>query len=185
MSQDQHPNVGALLSLGKIGACGVVVHAGEPGAGRYAYFPDNETESWRDKLVEDTTLADKKAADMLVDSGAPVAVLATKDGNHTILVNLNAFHGLKSAKGPSPAHWEPKPVHSTMHGKFAGVLIRDKKKYYEVGARDLYEMAAIDAGEARVLVRRGTIAAAIPDNDLPIGTNCVLVNLTQLLPAEK
>jgi hypothetical protein len=31
-------------------------------------------------------------------------------------------------------------------------------------------------------VRRGAVTAAIPNNDLPIGTNCLLVNLTQLLP---
>ncbi len=181
-------NDSSLRNLGRIGARGMVVHSGRAAEGRYGYYPDNEEETWHSKAVDLETYAEKHKLDptvvkTLVSYGVPVTVVPGKSRRaekHTILVNLDAFRGLKAdRKGARRADESPM---GEMPEQFDGLLIQEDEKYYALAPTDFHPLEPEDAGEAQVLVRRGALAAAIPNNDLPIGTNCVLVNLTQLLP---
>lgn len=163
--------------LSTIGARGLVSHAG-PDEGTYGYVADNDESTWRAYPVVDLNkfLTDRGYANNVVDklqgTKTPIALLPTKAS--TVFLNLDAFTQL-----PAPAA-APAPTPKEIPPGDDAVLVCEKNAFYAVSTKDFQALAPIDAGEARILVRRGAVTAAIPQNDLPVGTNCVLINLTQL-----
>lgn len=171
--------------LSKIGLRGVVVHSGESEAGAYAYFPDNKDESWRTHGVSIGDVAASRGFDpalvtQLADNQVSVAVLKTTGRAKTLFLNLDAFLdlGREEAAAAGAATSVP-PADAN------AILIREDKQYYLISEGELRDLSPKDAGEAKIVVRRGAVTAAIPNNGLPLGTNCVLINNTQLLGPSK
>lgn len=172
-------------ALGEIGTRGLVIHTKDRQKGEYAYFADNGDESWRTFAVNLEEFAKARGLDpgqvaALANAGAPIAAFppgASGVTAPTIVLNLNAFHDLPASEAPSRSPQTPK-----LPGDVAAVLIREGNSYYAVSAGEFHPLRAEDAGEAKILVRRGAVAAGIPENSIPVGTNCILINLTQLLP---
>ncbi len=169
-------------ALSEIGTRGIVVHEGDAEIGLYKYFSDNEVESWRThqvdlgRFVQDRQLP-PNMIESLVTADVPVAVINMNAPVKTFFLNMEAFHRLgdggqlsSNAPGSNP------PTSAD------AILIREKNYFYAISRNDLHSLDNADASEAKILVRRGAITAGIPNNDIPYGTNCVLVNLTQLLP---
>lgn len=166
--------------LGKVGLRGLVLHDGDPETGRFAYYPDNELESWRQLRTGLAGFAEARGLDLkqlsvLEETGVAVAVL--RGNGRTFFLNLDGFHGLGWEETIRAADRST----SVPDGEDA-VLIRENGDYYVVAKSELRELNRKDAGEAKIVVRRGAVTAAIPNNGLPLGTNCVLINLTQLVP---
>jgi hypothetical protein len=167
--------------LGLIGLRGIVVHTGEPEAGEYAFYPDNKNESWRQRGVLLGDVAQTRGftpelVELLVANGVAVAILQRSESGKTVFLNLDAFRGLGREEALPPA-----VDRSSVPAEEAAILIREDEKYYFVPYAALTYLLPRDAGEAKIVVRRGAVAAAIPNNGLPLGTNCVLINLTQLV----
>jgi hypothetical protein len=181
-----------LRRLGSIGARGMVIHAGTRGGGTYAFYAVNTQETWRKFLVEDKdmgTFAQKQGFNVedlrkLIDNSVSTAVLKTRPDvqAQTVLLNLDAFQELADTPGDGPGapRQDPPRAHG-LPSRFA-LLIHEEGKYYAPPTAEFHPLEGQDAGEAKILVRRGAVAAAIPNNDIPIGTDCVLVNLTEILP---
>src|SRR5260370_35245861 len=136
-------NNSSLRNLGRIGARGMVVHSGRAAEGRYGYYPDNEEETWHSKAVDFETYAEKHKVDptvvkTLVSYGVPVTVVPGKSRRaekHTILVNLDAFRGLKAdRKGARRADESPM---GEMPEQFDGLLIQEDEKYYALAPTDV------------------------------------------------
>jgi hypothetical protein len=169
-------------ALSEIGTRGIVFHDGDPELGTYQYFSDNANESWRTnrvdlgRFVQDRGLP-TSLIESLVSADVPVAVVKVDAPAKTFFVNLEAFHQL-GAGGPLGGT----SVGSNPPANVDAILIREKQNYYAISRGDLHTLDTADASEAKILVRRGAVTAGIPNNDIPYGTNCVLVNLTQLLP---
>ena|SRR5215471_5237465 len=60
------------------------------------------------------------------------------------------------------------------------VVFREGEYGYQIALTELTELPEGFEGSARVLVTRGAVTAAIPKNEIPSGTYCVLVNLASL-----
>lgn len=165
-----------------VGPRGLLVHEGADVNNGYRYFPDNEQSSWRrygvklDAILAQRNLNPAKVS-AIVESKAPLAKLSEK----TFLVNLDAFSGLAEASEAVRKTAGPFQGQKPADGEKV-FLLHEHNAYYAVPDRDLHNLEPLDQGEARVLIKRGTIAAALPPNALPIGTHCVLVNLTPLVP---
>jgi hypothetical protein len=179
-----------------------VLHSGREDEGRFDYYPDDVGDTWRSFPVGLANFAKEHEVlesdvNTLVGCSVPVGVLSKKPDSPVVLVNLDAFQDLTKIARPElsgsgkglPAKLPAEdPVAAQGGAKkkppvHVSVLIRDENKYYALSGRQLRNLETRDAGEARVLVRRGVVTAAVPINNLPIGTNCVLINLTELLPA--
>jgi hypothetical protein len=187
------PNKLNLRRLGTIGARGMVVHADKRARGHYAFFADNKRETWREFPITDiATFAQEHGFDegdleILAKNSVPIAVMKAhhKVQGKTVLVNLDTFHDL-AKKSPDDDDDGSKDGRynsqvDNLLARFGVLLIRENGKYYQLPANKLHPLDMADAGEANVLVRRGAVTAAIPNNDIPIGTDCVLVNLTEIL----
>jgi hypothetical protein len=166
--------------LSNIGDRGVVIHAGDRNNGTYRYFPDNDQESWRSHRVDLAKFAAAREIDpasiaTLVAAETPVAAFTGPGKIKTVFLNLAAFHDLGKAGSIVAGNPGDLPAGDAY-------LIYEGPNYFAISAASLHALDSADAGEAKILVRRGAVTAAIPNNDLPIGTNCLLVNLTQLLP---
>lgn len=170
----------------------MVVHAGKRVHGHFAFFADNITETWRKFPVEDIAdFAKKHGFDVndlktLVDNSVSIAVMHEKASveRRTVFVNLGAFHDLADpSKDSQDGSKDPRygSQAKNLPASFGVLLILEKGKYYQLEASKLHHLDTPDAGEANVLVRRGAVTAAVPNNDIPIGTDCVLVNLTEIL----
>jgi len=172
-----------LNALQKVGPRGVVYHEEntKPPVQEYGYFADNANETWRKFPVNLQVFAKLRGLNAaqittVASSNAPVAVFGTKT-KRTILVNLDALKTLAPSVGAK------KPTKSrASSGKGDFFLIHENASYYAVARSAFHSLSEIDAGEAKVVVNRGGVIAAIPDNVIPYGTNCVLVNLSELEP---
>jgi hypothetical protein len=173
-----------LNALQKVGTRGVVYHDEnntKPPVQEYGYFADNKNETWRKYPVVLQVFAKSRGLNAaqiatVVSNNAPVAVFGTKN-KRTILVNID---GLKKL-GPSTVSKKP-PKGRAATGKGDFFLIHENAKYYAVARSAFHPLSDMDAGEAKVVVMRGGVIAAIPDNVIPYGTNCVLVNVSELKP---
>lgn len=172
-----------LTALQKVGTRGVVYHDVKlkPSTDEYGYFADNTDETWRKYPVELQAFAKSRGLNAaqittVVTSNAPVAVFGTTN-KRTILVNLDGLRNLGTSVGSKRP---PKGKVGTGKGDF--FLIHENAKYYAVARSAFHPLSDMDAGEARVVVMRGGVIAAIPDNVIPYGTNCVLVNVSALKP---
>ncbi len=172
-----------LNALQKVGTRGVVYHDVKlkPAGDEYGYFADNADETWRKYPVDLPAFAKSRGLNAaqittVVSSNAPVAVFGTKN-KRTIVVNLDALKNLGPSVVPKKL---PKGKAATGNGDF--FLIHENAKYYAVARSAFHPLSDVDAGEARVVVMRGGVMAAIPDNVIPYGTNCVLVNVSELKP---
>jgi hypothetical protein len=167
-------------SLGEIGPRGLLVHCGDDDGSGYKYYEDNKDVSWRvfevdaGQVAKETETTPDELA-FLVNKRAPVAALSTS----SFLINLNAFHGLPRLAGEPPTG-KLGTESDISKGLF---LMHEDGKYYAIPVTALKPLGPLDEGDAQVIIKRGTVAAAIPPNDLPIGTHCVLLNLTQLMPS--
>jgi hypothetical protein len=148
--------------LSDIGARGLVVHDGE----KYFYVLE---ETWRNMVAPKPP----PNAPELVSLRAAVAVLAAEPIN--VFVNLNEISfgdaETRAASGDKP----PSGTQSSRR-----VVLHDNDKYYEIPDAAWSTIDENSAGDARVLVKRGALVAAIPKNTIPSGTWCVLVNLKSL-----
>ena len=187
------PNKLNLRRLGTIGARGMVVHADKRVRGHYGFFADNKRETWREfPITNIATFAQERGfdvgdLDILAKNSVSIAVMKTRHEvqGKTVFVNLDAFHDL-AKQSPDADDGSSKDVQynsqvDNLLARFGVLLIRENGKYYQLPASKLHPLDTADAGEANVLVRRGAVTAAIPNNDIPIGTDCVLVNLTEIL----
>ena len=178
-------------SLGAVGPRGLVLHAKSEENGVYAYYPDDENDTWRQERFRVKNLSafakahdfDPRDLETLIKFKAPVAVVPPDGSKRVVLVNLDAFQDLNAVEPAEEKRLDPGPKgNGKLPPTFESVLVQEHGKWYAVPENVFRSLDAQDAGEARVLVRRGTVAAAVPNNNLPIGTNCVLVNLTEVLP---
>jgi hypothetical protein len=168
--------------LSRIGLRGVVVHSGVSDLGAYAYYPDNKEESWRQREVEIEAAASTRGftpalVTQLAENQVTLALLQTPSvAGKTYFLNLDAFRDL----GSEPSA-DPQSAASLPPATANAILIRETSRYYLIAESELRDLNPKDAGEAKIVVRRGAVTAAIPNNSLPLGTNCVLINKTQLL----
>src|SRR5580765_4118223 len=151
--------------LGMIGTRGLVVHEGDPEGGTYAFYSDNDDQSWRTRRVDLGQFADSRGIEAnliesLVKSDVPVAVLKADAKVRTVFVNIEAFHVL--GKGGSK---EAGPIGKNPPATDDAFLIKEKGNYYAVGRKDLQSLDTADATEAKILVRRVAVTAWIPNND--------------------
>jgi hypothetical protein len=170
--------------LSKIGLRGVVIHKGPSDGGEYSFFPDNTDKSWRQRGVSLGDVAPARGIDpafveQLADNQVTVAQLKTTGPAETLFLNLDAFFGLGTEEAA-----EAKALTSLPPDDGDAILIREDEAYYLILENELRALSAKDAGEAKIVVRRGAVTAAIPNNGLPLGTNCVLINKTQLVPTK-
>jgi hypothetical protein len=167
--------------LSSIGPRGVVVHEGDSEDGTYRFVSDNGDQSWRNKPINLADIAAGRELKVtlvedMVKNSVTSAVFQPTGKGKTYFLNLEGFKDLPETP-PAPVNASP----SNPSDAKAIVLIREQSKYYAVEYEDLQGLSTDDAGEARIVVRRGAVVAAIRNNTVPLGTNCVLINLTQLI----
>ena len=80
---------------------------------------------------------------------------------------------LTTTSNPSP---QPGPVAIAKRS----VVLREGDNFFVIPEDMWKPIDAAIAGDARVLVNRGALVAAVPKSDVPSGTFCVLVNFTAL-----
>jgi hypothetical protein len=169
-------------ALSQIGARGLVVYCQDGNKkDTYSYYADNNDQSWRKlgvtRAALESTLGDRwKDIETLLRARAPLGVVESRAGGSTFLVNLDACHAEASPVADRHGQEGQLPLDADLF------LLVENGEFYAIPRSELRELQPINAGEAKVLVRRGAVVAAIPHNEAPYGTNCVLVNLTQLLP---
>jgi hypothetical protein len=181
-----------LGKLGAIGARGIVLHAGDRHGGTYFFYADNrEGQTWRKFEVDPKTLPDKfgvnlEVVDLLIANSVSTAVLKARANAppKVVFLNLDALHDLADPSQGQGGRARQGHLSEKGHGlPFETFLIHEKGVFYAIPEAALNPLEEEDAGEAKVLVRRGVVAAAVPNNDIPIGTNCVVVNLTEIFPS--
>lgn len=171
--------------LSSIGPRGVVVHEGDSEEGTYRFVSDNGDKSWRKKPINLADIAAGRELNVglvedMVKNSVTSAVFQPPGKAKTYFLNLEGFKDLPPTP-PAPASASPP---SNPSDGSAIVLIREQSSYYAVQYEDLASLSTDDAGEAKIVVRRGAVVAAIRNNTVPLGTNCVLINLTQLIGVE-
>lgn len=169
---------GNMSMQGEVGIRGLLVRSLDQKT--YRYFPDNKNASWTQFEVTEDTLPEHRTlswayVEKLTASRAPVALCTTKP--RTFLINLDAFRSLKKPTRPQLA-----PQKVEVEDEEDLYVMHEEGKYYAVPAGKLKELSALDATYAQALVARGVVAAALPANQLPVGTHCVLLNLPEFVP---
>jgi hypothetical protein len=155
-----------LFSLAEIGERGLIVH--EEGK----YFVANEVD-WR-KLPA-YSISSAPAVEQLVNVKAAFATLGD-----SIFVDLDALATLGTTVGSEAVKNGPIPE---KRYDFSGlpaksIVVRESSSLFVVPREATQPIDAILSGDARVLVNRGAVFAAIPTNTVPHGTFCVLVNFS-------
>jgi hypothetical protein len=151
-------------SLNDIGARGLVVFDGT----KYYYSLE---EDWRKYKIE----APSGELQGLADCRAVVARATT---TLAVFVNLSEMEGVADPKAP----YKPGDAEAS-NGAEEGaiVILHENGSFFGVANERLYELVEGAEGDAGVVVNRGTIVASIPQNDIPSGTWCVLVNLPSIV----
>jgi hypothetical protein len=93
--------------------------------------------------------------------------------NNVTYVDLDRIAGLADPRGDNNGD-------RTLNSTKKSVVFREGDRFFQIMLDELNELPEGFEGSARTLVTRGAIVAAIPKNDIPSGTYCVLVNLANL-----
>ena len=67
-------------------------------------------------------------------------------------------------------------------GAVWNLVVLEQNNFLEIPSTAFNTLSKGAAGDAGVLVRRGTVVASIPQNSIPSGSFCVLVNFDRLRP---
>ena len=158
--------------LSEVGERGFVFHYDDK---YYAVVEDD----WRQLDLHAVPAQDANAVGVLTHYDAAVAVMS--EAPPSVFVNLERFVGLEETEGSK----RMKDLHPS---KALGDLPREPcvvaREANSVVVIPKSEWQPIDgdvAGDAKVLVYRGALAASIPQQDIPTGTFCVLVNFAGLI----
>ncbi len=149
-------------SINEIGTRGLVVFKDD----KYYFVTEKD---WRNK----GPLSDAAANLPLPELDRVKAVVAELD--NVVFVDLNKLHNLDDASVATP------PTSIAWSKSDLSIVLREDNNFFQVA---LDEDDTIDdgfEGDARVLVNRGAVVAAIPQNTIPTGSYCVLLNLSSLL----
>src|SRR5579859_5628260 len=130
-----------LRRLGTIGARGMVIHAGKRAGGSYAFFADNNRESWRNSPVSDIRQFAQEYGfnvedlDRLLANSVATAVMKTRTGvkAQTVFVNLNGFHDLADPSPDDQAFGTSGRDHASkgdLPPHFGVLLIHENDRYY-------------------------------------------------------
>lgn len=149
-------------SINQIGTRGLVVFKDD----KY-YFVTEKT--WRDK----GPLSDAATNLPLTELNKVKAVVAELD--NVVYVDLNQLHNLDDASVATPA------TTNTWSKSDLSIVLREDNNYFQVALDEEDTIEDGFEGDARVLVNRGAIVAAVPQNTIPTGSYCVLLNLSSLL----
>jgi hypothetical protein len=155
-------------TLSQIGARGLVIYDGTE------YFFVNESD-WR-KLPAYGLDSARPVAE-LVNLSAAVATL--KESPAAIFVDLDRLTELPATQGSAATSAPPT---SGALPSFTGenVVLREGANVVPVPRTAWKKLDTGLSGDAKVLVNRGAVVAAIPQNHVPQGTFCVLVNFSAL-----
>jgi hypothetical protein len=146
--------------LSNLGARGLIVHYDE----RYYFVTEAK---WHQQVLSSAPANPQVAR--LKELKAVMAGI-----NDMAYVDLDHLAELPGTTSPPPAQtvaWSDKKP---------SVVLQENGKYFQVTLDNLTVLTEGFEGDARVLVNRGALVAAIPQNSIPSGTYCVLVNLTGL-----
>lgn len=165
------PNV--LNKLKKLGDRGLVIaETAADGQPKYYFVLEEE---WTPLQVK----APPKTLTALVAAGAAVGQIPKSNGAFIDFGKLNVKPAGSEedddADAIDVADLEVTPVDADPDG----IVIHEDSTYYSV-SREKWALNPLPSGaegDAGALVDRGAIAANIPNDDIPIGTYCVLVNL--------
>lgn len=146
-----------LESLSSIGARGLVVFE----AGKYYYVKE---EKWRSNGAAKDAPKQVQAAQKL---GTVMAQL-----ENATYVDLDK---LKTLEDGMPA---PQKTRAWIDEQ--SIVFQESGKLFQIPRSDWSELDPGFEGDAGVIVTRGAVVAAIPSNQIPSGTYCVLVNLESL-----
>jgi hypothetical protein len=143
------------MQLSDIGTRGLVVHTKNE---EYKYVTE---ETWRSRGARSNrNVQDLKRLQAVIAPIAPTTVFV----NFDLLKGLSP--GVSSNGGGAPApnsEWT--------------ILVNEDANLVEVSSTLFETLDAGSLGDAAVLVRRGAVVAAIPQNSIPSGSFCVLINL--------
>jgi hypothetical protein len=155
-----------IQNLSDIGTRGLVVF--DPDG--YSYSLED---SWRDFKIQDPS------TELIALARSRAVVARTTQSSSAVFVNLSE---MEFPRDDEPAAFEP--GEATAEGGAeadATVILHEEGSFFAVTEQDLFTLEEGAEGDAGVLVNRGTIVAAIPRNDIPSGTWCVLVNLPSIV----
>lgn len=162
-----------IAKLSETGERGLVIFDGEK------YFAVIE-EDWR--RLDRYALPPPTSGDPVANlSALKAAVAVLAEDPQSVFVNLDQFTELKETKGSqADAKLTPTaPLPAPSSGR--SIVLREGKSVVVVPDTEWQPIEGDVAGDAKVLVLRGAIAASIPEQDIPTGTFCVLVNFAGLL----
>jgi len=149
-------------SINEIGTRGLVVFKDDT-----YYFVTEKT--WRDK----GPLSDAAANLPLAELNKVKAVVA--ELGDVVYVDLDQLHNLDDASVETPA------TTNAWSKSGPSIVLREKGNYFQVALDTDDTIEKGFEGDARVLVNRGAVVAAVPQNTIPTGSYCVLLNLSSLL----
>lgn len=152
-------------NLSEIGVRGLVVAEDS----KFFFVTENE---WRQNAALSAAPLNNGQPDpqKLVDLNVALAKLSA-----TAFVNLDALANVERSdlqQDPPPQGRAPGANDLDKDG----VLLYENNKYYLVPRAMWQPLTPNAEGDAGVLVKRGAVVAAVPGNDIPTGTFCVLVN---------
>jgi hypothetical protein len=153
------------FDIDAIGARGLVIYDNDAG-GKPRYFYVQESELRRHP-VENPSVRLQDLAKLR----APAIPL----GKDQVLLNYDELKGLDESKLSSVKDVQPTAVPDA-----SAVVVVEKGKFFVAPRAQWKEMVPGAEGDAGVLVSRGAVVAAIPENQIPSGTYCVLVNMEGL-----
>ena len=157
-----------MKDLSEIGERGLVVYFKD----KYSFVTEDD---WHKNPLQEPADIDT-ATQSALSAGA---ILANLDGQCTVLVNLDRFpapEGQILPPGPKERPWQPATEDSP------SVLFQENGTCYQIRKSDWKSLDPGFEGDAGVLVKRGALVAAIPRNEIPSGSYCVLVNLASIAP---
>lgn len=150
------------INLGNdLGSRGLVVYDGQNESYRYITEKD-----WRAKTHVTSPIPAEVAS--LRETKSVMAKVRS-----AIYVDLDMMAGLEKPSGETNGNVQ-------LDTSKASVVFREGGAYFQIMIGDLPKLPPGFEGSARVLVNRGAVLAAIPKNDIPSGSYCVLVNLPSL-----
>lgn len=168
------PNI--LNKLKKLGDRGLVIAEARAGGDPEYYFVLEE--EWTPRQVTNVPEALAK----LVAAGAAVGQIP---GSKGAFIDFGKLHVKPAGSeesddgdGPNIEDLDPIPVNAGPDD----IVIHENDTLYAISRRNWAgnRLPPGAEGDAGTLVDRGAIAANIPNDDIPIGTYCVLVNLALL-----
>ena len=160
-----------IVKLSNIGARGLVVFLGAGVADPYQYVEEGD---WRALAAAPNPLPQE--ATELAKLHAVVAPLSADSLGHSrdVFVNFDEMPTLARTKLQPKAQGQTTAPSQAQWGR---LIVHENGNFYGIESSLFSPLDAGSLGDTFVLVRRGAIAAAIPRNNIPSGSFCVLVNL--------